>query len=153
MSTVLVDHRALAERFAAAMNNRSRAEMAALLTEDFVTEWPQSGERVRGFDNFWATIENYPRAGSAQMGNDISTLRTQPADGLKLVAPSFVFVTVEGGGNSGAFTMRVRYPDGLRWWVVTLYHLRDGRMAHSTTYFAPEFPAPAWRAQYVEPMG
>jgi ketosteroid isomerase-like protein len=147
---VLVDHRVLAERFAAAMNSRSRADMAALLTEDFVTEWPQSGERVRGFDNFWATIEYYPGAEAGDLGNDISTLRTQPTDGLKLVAPSFVFVTVEGGGNSGCFTLRVRYPDGSLWWVVTLYHLRDGRIARSTTYFAPEFPAPEWRARWVE---
>lgn len=149
---MLVDHRALAERFAAAMNNGSRTEMAALVTEDFVAEWPQSGERVRGFDNFWATIANYPGVAEAPMGNDISTLRAQGLDGLKLVAPSYVFVAVEGGGNSGNFRLRVRYPDGTLWWVVTLYHLRDGRIDHSTTYFAPQFPAPEWRAAYVERM-
>ena len=150
MSTGLFDHRALAERFAFAMNSRSAADMAPLVTEDFVIEWPQSGERVRGFDNFWATVANYPGAGEGGLGNDISTLRAQPVDGLKLVAPSFVFVNVEGGGNTGSFTLRVRYPDSSLWWVVTLYHLREGRIARATTYFAPEFPAPEWRAQWVE---
>ncbi len=149
---MLVDHGTLAERFAAAMNSRNRAETAALVTEDFVTEWPQSGERVRGFDNFWATMEHYPGADSEVMGNEITTLRTQPGDGLKLLAPTFVFVAVEGVGSSGSFTLRVRYPDGSRWWVITLYQLRDGRIARATTFFAPEYPAPEWRAPYVEQM-
>ena len=148
----IVDHRALARRFAEAMNNRDRNAFRALLTEDFATDWPQSKERIRGFDNFWATIENYPGASEAGLGNDIATLSSQPVDGLKLVAPSFVFVSVEGAGNSGTFTLRVRYPDGSYWWVITLYHLREGRIAQTTTFFAPEFPAPEWRAHWVEPM-
>src|SRR5687768_8418752 len=148
----ITDHRGLAERFAAAMNNQDRGAFAALLTDDFTAEWPQSKERIRGFDNFWATIENYPGASDSGLGNDIATLRSQPVDGLKLVAPSYVFVSVEGAGNSGTFTLRVRYPDQSYWWVITLYRLRQGRIAHATTFFAPEFPAPEWRARWVERM-
>jgi hypothetical protein len=149
----ITDHRVLAERFAEAMNNQDRGAFASLLTDDFVAEWPQSKERLRGFDNFWATIENYPGVSASGLDNDIATLRSQPVDGLKLVAPSFVFVSVEGAGNSGTFTLRVRYPDGSYWWVLTLYRLRQGRIAQATTFFAPEFPAPEWRAQWVERTG
>jgi hypothetical protein len=137
-------------RFADAMNRVDRTAMLAILTEDFTTEWPQSGERVRGFDNFWATIENYPGFENAPVPNDPTTLRSQPLDAVQLVAPSFTFVTVEGAGKAGMFTLRTTYPDGSIWWVVTIYRLREGRMSFATTFFAPEFEAPAWRAQWVE---
>jgi hypothetical protein len=32
----------------------------ALLSDDFVCEWPQSGERIRGRDNFVAVNAHYP---------------------------------------------------------------------------------------------
>lgn len=145
------DHRAFAMRFAEAMNRLDKTEAAQLLHPDFVTEWPQSGERVRGFENFWATIVNYPRADVAnQPANDVTTLNTQPLDAVHLVSPMFTFVTVEGAGSAGTFTIRVTYPDGSTWWIVTVYRLRDDRMASATTFFAPEFPAPEWRAEWVE---
>jgi hypothetical protein len=31
-----------------------------------------------------------------------------------------------------------------------MYELRDGRIAHSTEYFAQDFDAPAWRVPWVE---
>jgi hypothetical protein len=36
---------------------------------------------------------------------------------------------------------------------VNLYELRDGRMARSTTFFAPAFEAPEWRKPFVELKG
>ena len=94
------DHQALAHRFAAAMNAGDKALFKALVTVDFVTEWPQSG-----------------------------------------------------GGNTGTITLKAKYPDGSDWWVVSLYHLRDGRIAQTTSFFAPVYPAPEWRRQWVERLG
>lgn len=143
------DHEALVRRFAKAMNTADRELMATAITPDYVTDWPQSGERVHGFDNLWAIVTNYPDAGG-RVANDLDSVRTHPASGMKLMAPSFTFVAVEGAGNTGTFTLKVRYPDGSDWWVVSLYRLRDERMASATTFFAPVFPAPEWRAKWVE---
>jgi hypothetical protein len=147
----IVDHHALALRFSAALSNVDQAQYRALVTEDFITDWPQSGERVRGVANLFAIFENYPTAGG-RLANDTSTVKTQAADGVRLVAPTYTFVAVEGGGNTGTFTLKAKYPDGSIWWVINLYRLRDGRYAHTTTFFAPEYPAPEWRAQWVERM-
>jgi len=35
----------------------------SILSDDFVLEWPQSGERIRGRDNFAAMNEQYPANG------------------------------------------------------------------------------------------
>ena len=148
----LFDHEGLVRRYAEAMNTNNRQLMAAQVTADFITDWPQSGERVRGLENFWAIIDNYPGANGRPPANDVGSVHAHPTPELKLVAPSFTFVSVDGGGNSGTFTLKSRYPDGSHWWIVALYTLRDDRMAHTTTYFAPAFDAPDWRAQWVERM-
>lgn len=145
------DHRAFAIRFADTMNRRDKGAAEQLLEPDFITDWPQSGERVRGFENFWATIVNYPGIDVANLpSSDATTLKTQPVDAVHLVAPTFTFVTVEGAGSAGTFTIRATYPDGSTWWVVTIYRLRDDRMESATTFFAPEYPAPEWRAKWVQ---
>jgi hypothetical protein len=142
------DHQALATKFVNAMNSQDRAAFEALVTPDLIAEWPQSGERIRSFENYWAIMEGIP---GGPTGNLVDTLKAKATDGVKLVAPSFTFVTVEGAGNSGTFTCRAKMPSGDRW-VIALYSLRDGRIAKLTAFFAPMFEAPAWRAHLVERM-
>ena len=149
---MLVDHQALVEKLVGSLNAMDREAQASLLTTDFVAEWPQSGERIRGIDNMWATVANYPGRDENAPHGDAASLRYQATDAVKLVAPACTVVSVEGGGSSGVAVWRVNYPDGSRWWVINLYHLRDGRIDRMTSFFAPEFPAPAWRAAYVERM-
>ena len=55
-----VDHRALLERWVAAMNRRDYATVEETFTDDLVQEYPQSGEVSRGRHNFRAILENYP---------------------------------------------------------------------------------------------
>jgi len=57
---------------------------------------------------------------------------------------------VDGSGDRGTALNRVRYPDGSRWWAVNIYELRDGKVAHSRSFFAPEFEPPDWRAPFRE---
>lgn len=146
------DHRTLGARFAKAMNERDASQLASIVTPDFVNEWPQSRERIRGLDNFLSTLINYPGAAEGLVGNDEATVRSHPVDGLKIIAPTYTLVRVEGAGDAGTFTLRVRYPDGSHWWAVNIYHLRDGRIDRAISYFAPEYPAPEWRRQWVEIM-
>ena len=144
-----IDHQAIVERFADAVSRLDFAAIAAAFTEDCVTEYPQSGELIRGQDNYRAILENYP-APLHPEAIDRSSLRVAATDQRWVVTPMFTVMKVEGSGTVGTATFRTRYPDGSTWWVVTMYELRGERIARTTTFFAPLFDAPEWRAPYVE---
>ena len=68
-----------------------------------------------------------------------------------MVTPLFTAVRVEDSGRIGTAVLRIAYPDGSRWWNVILYELRGDRIALARNFFAEEFDAPEWRAQYRDP--
>ena len=109
-------------------------------------EYPQSGERFRSLQNIRAQFENYPNLGPG------TTQLEEVIGGTTAYAltPRYTLVTVDGSGDRGIAINRVVYPDGSHWWAVNLYELRDGKVAHSRTYFAPEFEPPDWRAPFRE---
>jgi hypothetical protein len=143
------DHQAFAVKFVTAMNDQDQTAFNALVAPDFITEWPQTRERIRGIPNYWAVMNGAP-SGMAGRGNELGTLTAQPTDAVRLAAPSFTFVTVEGAGNSGTITCKARFPDGADRWVVALYRLRDERLAKITVFFAAVSEPPQWRAHLVE---
>ena len=53
------------ERFWATMATNDFRAAGNLLHEDFLLEWPQTRERIRGRDNFVAINAHYPAAGRA----------------------------------------------------------------------------------------
>ena len=57
------EKRRVVEQFYAAMNTNDFRAAGDWLHAEYVLEWPQSGERVRGRDNFIAINQNYPAAG------------------------------------------------------------------------------------------
>jgi hypothetical protein len=108
-------------------------EQYDLAADDFVEEWPQSGERIRGRDNAKAINDNYPKmTGSTPR----LTLRRISGEGAHWV--------VEGS---------IDYGDGTPISYVGITELREGRLARVTEYFGSPFEAPAWRAKWVEPIG
>jgi len=142
-------HEVFNERMARAMNERNFDEYETLLTEDYVGEYPQSGEVIRGPKNARAIVEQYP--GMLPKGTiDMKSARIAATDARWLRTPTFTVVRAEGTGNVGVSAMKSQYPDGSHWWVINFYELRDGRLARSTTFFAPTFEAPDWRKPYVE---
>ena len=145
-----VDHRALFERVSRAINDRNFAALSDLFTDDYLLDYPQSGERIRGLANFRATLENYP-SGVPRDGIDKSTMRVE-SDERWVVTPMFTVVRVEGSGTVGTATFKNRYPDGSIWWTVQMYELEGDKIARATTFFAPVFEAPDWRTPYVEPI-
>jgi hypothetical protein len=60
----------------------------------------------------------------------------------------YTVVEVDGSGDHGTSLVRVRYADGSRWWAVNVYEVRDGKIASSRTFFAPEFEPPDWRKPF-----
>ena len=142
-----IDHRELFERYVSTLNRRDAEHLDELFTEDVVIEYPQYGEVIRGQHNLRALIE-HNSAGPPGAGP--STARAQGIDELRVVAPMFTVVLVQGGGLTGSSTVRVLYPDGSTWWMIHMYELREDRITRSTNFFAQEFDAPEWRRQWVE---
>ena len=104
-------------------------DITELATDDFVQEWPQSGERIRR-ENAVKLFERY--------GEETGT------------NPSFTFKRMLGAGAVHVIEGAIDYGDGTKVSYVGIVELRDGRIARVTEYFASPFEAPEWRRQYVE---
>ena len=95
--------------------------------DDFVQEWPQSGERIRGKENFIEINKNYP--------------------GI----PSMKLRDIKGDGDVWVAEITLDYGQGPVHGV-SIFEMRDDKVARETDYFADPFEAPEWRAQWVERM-
>jgi len=98
-----------------------------LIHDDYVQEWPQSGERIVGKDNAFAVNKNFP-------------------GGL----PKMTFRRVLTGGELVVMEVLLDYPDGSVFNGVSIMEIRDGKITKETDYFAQPFQAPQWRAQWGE---
>lgn len=142
--------RLLAE-FVALFDASDLRRLDDVLSPDVVIDWPQSGERVRGVDNFRAIVSTYP-------GRDASGFKTEPImvageEPHYLMTPTFNLVRVEASGDNPVFVAKLHYPDGTAWYMIGFCTIRDDKIARQVAYFAPEFPAPEWRIPWVERMG
>jgi ketosteroid isomerase-like protein len=128
--------RATVERLRAMFESGSLDEMSGQLYElaadDFVQEWPQSGERIRGRDNAKAINDNYPQMTGS--------------------SPKFSMRRMSGEGAHWAVEGTIDYGDGTPVSYVGIAELQDGKIANITEYFGNPFEAPAWRSQWVERM-
>jgi ketosteroid isomerase-like protein len=131
----MADNRKVVEQFIQAMATNDWEAQERLLTDDFVEEYPQSGERIVGKANRRGIIENYPGG--------------EPSD-PNASGPAPKPPVISGAGDQFTATGRVRYPNGETWHIVSLIELRDGKIVRMTDFFAAPFEAPAWRARYVE---
>jgi ketosteroid isomerase-like protein len=104
--------------------------VAALLADDAVVEWPVSGERIVGRENFVAVNREYPE------GWSIHVMRIV-ADGAEVV--SEVEVPHESMGVFRAASF----------WTV-----RDGQIIRGTEYWTDlgGDQRPEWRSAFVEAM-
>jgi len=51
------------KKFWSLMQSNDFASVGEVLSDDFVLEWPQSGERIRGRENYGAMNQEYPAHG------------------------------------------------------------------------------------------
>ena len=132
----MADNSALAAAFEAALSSGDYGRVMALLkdwaTDDFVQEWPQSGERLSK-DGSLRLAEAY----GEQSGSE----------------PSFTYKRMLGGGDVFVVEGTMDYGDGVPVSYVGVGEIRDGKVAKMTEYFANPFPAPEWRAAFVEKAG
>ena len=134
------DAHAFFVRFIRAIDERDRATVEAMIHPDFVGDAPQSGERSRGFEGFWAQVEQYPGGGEEEDLTQTESRLLQPEDRWA-ITPAYTVVPL---ASRTEFTvlMRAQYPDGSWWHIVTLVDMRDDRIHRTVSYFAPELPSP-----------
>jgi ketosteroid isomerase-like protein len=119
-------NRELVERFWKALEDRDLEEAARCFHDDFVEEWPQSGERIRGIENWLGMATTHP------------------------TFPSVSHVRTVGEGEVWASHARYDYGDGTPWQVIAIQEFRDGRIARITEVFGTPFEAAEWRTHLVE---
>ena len=140
--------RSVIEALERALETRDWKTMAALVAPDYVEDFPQSGEVIRGRENFRSVLENYP--GGFEQGSIEEPPRTFGSDERWVMTPTFTLVRLEGSGGVYTTVSRARYPDGSVWYVTAIREVHDGLITHSTTFFAPRFDPPEWRRPWVE---
>jgi ketosteroid isomerase-like protein len=127
------DNREVIERYMAAVQSGDLVTMAAVLddtaADDFVQEWPQSGERMRR-EGSKRILEQY----QASTG-------TNPTMAVRDVRSAGDLTVVEG---------TIDYGDGVPVSYVGITQFGDGKVRRVTEYFANPFEPPAWRAPFVE---
>ena len=127
MTTRTDESRQLIARYWTAMNTNDFRAAAELFHDDYLLEWPQSGERIRGRDKFAAVNENYPAT-----GRWVFTVHRIIADGQDVASE----VTV----TDGAVVAQ----------VITFSTVLDGQIIHQTEYWPDPYEPAPWRAPWVE---
>ena len=119
-----------------------------MIHPDYTAEYPQSGERFRGFASLRAQLENYPGGRPAAPADDPYT-QVLGDEERWAITPGYTVLPLAGPERYTTVT-RAPYPDGSRWWVVSILTLKDDKVWHAETYFAPEFEPPEWRKDIAE---
>lgn len=143
-------NRQVVERFARAVSEDDFDTQDALIDEDYLLDYPQSGERFRGRANRRAMFEAYP--GRVESGIRPSVNRIIGTDDqfVRQPFPAWNLIHLSGSGDDFQVTGTIHYPDGKTWHFVALLTLRAGKIWREINYFAEPFEAPAWRSQYAE---
>ena len=113
-------------RFFTAIESGDYSVLQEVLTADAITRWPQSGERMTGAMSCVRVYENYPG---------------EP--------PAYAVQRISGEGDMWVAELVADYSDG-RWYTVSVIEFDGVQIARMTDYFGPSFPAPEWRAAWVE---
>ncbi len=114
-------------RFWELMASNDFFSVAAMLAEDFVLEWPQTKERIRGAQNFARMNQEYPAYGRWEFqvnrlfGNDSDVVSD---------------VSISDG------TQKAR--------ALSFFTVTNGKITQLVEFWADDYPAPANRAHLVE---
>ena len=96
----------------------------AMYHDDAVLEFPQSGERFEGVENFREWRSRYP------------------------ASTEFEFREIRGRDDLWVVELSLRYDGGPEHFGVSVHEFRDGKIARETIYVGEGWEAPEWRAQW-----
>ena len=122
-------NRQILDEYVRAIQNEDLDTIYGFIDDNYIEEYPQSGERIRGKENFRKMYDNFP--------------------GL----PSVEGYNIYCCGDLGIVEMLLDYPDGGTYNACQILHFRNGKMVHTRMYFGQPFEAADWRSEWVEMMG
>lgn len=103
--------------------------VAAVLAPEFVLEWPQSNERIRGAENFVRMNAEYPAHGAWR------------------------FAVERIVGSAGEAVSDVSITDGVQHArAISFFSVEAGRITRLVEFWPEPYPAPSNRAHLVEPI-
>lgn len=140
-------HREIVERYVQAIADFDLDKLEEMQHPDFVEEFPQSGERIRGRENFRKIHENYPGGVPKSEVRGLSGSEDE-----WVMTPSYTPLRVTGSGDVYTYQGVGHYPNGETWYGVSVIEVKDEKILKQTTYFGQPFEAPEWRAEWVERM-
>jgi ketosteroid isomerase-like protein len=119
----------IVKEFYARMNTNDFRAASQLLSDDYVLEWPQSKERIRGRDNFVKVNEEYPAYGIWR----------------------FIINRIVGNDSEAASDVSVT--DGVQAArAITFSTIRGGKIIHQVEFWPEDYKAPENRRHLVEMM-
>ena len=124
-----MNNKQILEDFWATMETNDFQAASRLLHDDFILDWPQSGERILGRENFVAININYPAEGKWHF--EIN----------HILAEEDVVVT-DVSVTEGKIFGR----------AITFSTVRDGKIWKQVEFWPDPFEAPGWRAQWVQKL-
>ncbi len=127
MSSVSVE--AVVREYWRLMGTNDFGSLASVLAADFVLEWPQSRERVRGAERYAQLNTDYPSHGPWRF-----SVRQLVSAGSEAV--SDVEVT------DGVVLAR----------AISFFTIEAGRISRIVEFWPEPYEAPGWRAHLVESM-
>jgi ketosteroid isomerase-like protein len=119
----------IAHEFWRPMATNDFRSVSAVLAPEFVLEWPQSKERIRGAENFARMNQEYPAHGSWRF-------TINRIVGSEVVAVSDVTVT------DGVQTGR----------AISFFEVAEGKVMRIVEFWPEPYAAPANRAHLVETL-
>ena len=124
-----MNNKQILETFWETMETNDFHAASQLLHDDYTLEWPQSGERILGRDNFAAINTNYPAEGKWHFEinhilaeGDMSVTDVSVTDG-KVIGRAITFSTI-----------------------------RDEKIWKQVEFWPDPFEAPEWRTKWIQKM-
>lgn len=130
MIAVVTETSALVHEFWTLMGSNDFASVQRVLSEQFILEWPQSSERIRGAARFAQMNSEYPAHGPWRF----TVNRVVANTGHEAVSD----VTV----TDGALMAR----------AISFFSVEAGKITKIVEYWPEPYAAPANRAHLVEPI-
>ena len=124
----MTENQATVRKLMDAINARDLDALDSVFTDDVVMEWPQSNEKIVGNSNRRHVYSRFP------------------------ALPTVSNHRLAGEGDLVVLEADLDYGDGNPYQAVFIFQMRDGLIATETAYWSQPFPAPEWRAEWVEPL-
>ncbi len=120
------DNRDIVMRFMMGTESGDFESIASLVHDDFMMEWPQSGERFSGRDNAFAAMR-------------VQKQKPEMSGEPRLV----------GSGDVWVMMVPLRYGDEILHYVAVI-ELDGGKVRRATGHWGAPFPAQDYRAEFAD---